>query len=252
MSKAIGDRLSIINVSGPPASGKTTLCRTLVSVFERYGIKCLVESLTGFHYLSFMYAITLIILIYLGYAKYIYKERVRRRRLNPYDVIPKHILKRHLDSIIYTFEFISLFLKFLIIKLKIFLMRPRIVLLDEGVVNTSFYYILFFHSRESALWKKLLQKLWILLHKLCSKTRCLIVLLLPELNEEIRLWVKRDDIPKLERAKIYIYSYRKLYPSILRILTHGNVDIEIYSFNNVYEALEFISRLIQLHGEDYE
>lgn len=250
MSRAIDDKLFIINISGPPASGKTTLCRTLASIFERYGVKCLIESLTGFHYLSFIYAITLIILVYLKYAKRIYKGNVKRHRLNPYDVIPKRVLKKHLNNTIYIFELVSLFLKFLIIKFKIFLIRPKVVFLDEGILNTAFYYILFFHLRNSMLWRKLLQKLRVLLYSLCSKARCLIVLLLPRLNEEIRSWIKRGDVPRLEKARNYIYIYKRLYPVILKTLVFcEDVNIEIYSFSNANEALKSIGKLILFHGK---
>lgn len=249
MSRVINDGLLIINISGPPASGKTTLCRILASVLKKYGIKCLYVPLTGFHYMSFVYAITLITLTYLGYARCIYEEAVKRHKLNPYDVVPRYILNRHLNNTVYMFELISLFLKFLIIKFRIFLMRPKVILLNEGILNTAFYYIFFFYSRESILWRRLLQKLRILLHRLCGKARCLVVLLLPELNEEIRLWIKRGDIPRLEKAKNYIYIYRKLCPTILKVLTHSDVSIEIYSFNNASEALKSIGKLILFHSK---
>lgn len=102
----VNHRYMVVEVSGPPASGKTTFSKLLVNYLLKKRIKFLYLSITGFHYASFLYSLILFKII-----NFVYKLEEKCKKCNLYDNIPNNYLKRHM-KIILVYELISLYIKF--------------------------------------------------------------------------------------------------------------------------------------------
>lgn len=227
----------IIHISGPPASGKSTLGRILLHLYSKKNIEVLYTFMTGFHYLSYAYGMLLLILIYSLKGKHRCKvlSQVKVHKRNPYDLIPTYLLKKHL-FLIYMLEVLNICVKVLITRLRISLQKPKIVLIDEAIVNTAFYYIQFFSAKKSMLWKPMLRYFLSLSRLICGD--CLIIVLLLNEDEELKLWSKRGDLPSLHVAKRHIKVYKRVLRPLLKLIHHFT-GARVYVFSSNIEALRF-------------
>jgi len=200
--------------------------------------------MTGFHYLSYAYAVLLLNLIYFLKEKRRVKmlKHVKVYRRHPYDLIPMGFLRKHL-FLIYMFEVLSMCVKLLIMRLKISLQRPKIVLIDEGAVNVAFNYIAFFFMRNSMLWKPMLRYFLTFSRPICRN--CFIMLLTPNMNAELNMWSRRGDFPSSYIAKVHIKAYRRALRPLLKLI-YRYTGAKVYAFSNNIEALRFIIKHLHL------
>jgi hypothetical protein len=239
-------KTTIINLSGPPSVGKTTLSKILKIMFLRNNIKCVYSSFTGFHYVSFLFSKTLYILFKLFGKITPLCKGLMITKVNLFDCVPSRYLKPLL-RFIYCLEIISLYNKLLNIFLKAMLLRPKIVLIDEGFPHLMFYYTLFYYFRGSTFYRSLNKHLFRSFIKLTRHFNVKIIFILPSIDYAINNWRKRDPyIPKymilnwLRMYYTFIWYYIKLFKAL-------NVNVLI--FNNSKHAIHYI--LKDLH-ESYD
>ncbi len=237
----------MLHIAGPPASGKTTLCRMLMYVFKSKGIEYLHTTLTGFHNISYVYVIVLLKLF--KFCKVVSQEdleQIKLTRRNPYDLIPYAYIKRQLN-LIYLLEIVSMYLKFATILIKAIIWRPKVVIIDEGLMNVMFNYITFFHSRKSTLWKSLLKHVLRILHHMNKHFTMVVMILMPDIDLCISRWIKRGDVPSLNIVKMHMYKYTTLFKTLYKVL-QSITNNRVYVFTDNKEAFRFILKKLQEWG----
>jgi hypothetical protein len=230
----------IINVSGPPAIGKTSLCKRLRAMLARNGVKSYYSSFTGFHNLSYLFSKVLYILFFKLLNK-INPLCKNPSKIHPYDCIPIEYTVT-LSRPIYLLEILSLYLKTLIMFLKIAVFRPQVVLLDEGFPHVILNHIAFFYIRKSKLYISLNGHIIRLLQIFLRHFNIIIILVNPSRNEAIKYWVKRDFYLPLSLCTAWIEMYYTLIPSIVKMIKRF-MDIEVLFFSSAEEAFQYILKI---------
>jgi hypothetical protein len=230
----------IINVSGPPAIGKTTLCKALSVMLARNSVKSYYTSFTGFHNLSYLFSKMLYIFFKL--LNKINPLCKKPSKIHPYDCIPIEYTVTS-SRLIYLLEILSLHLKTLIMFLKIAVFRPQIVLLDEGFPHVILNYITFFHARRSRLYIPLNNYVIRFLQIFLRHFNVIIISIYPPRNKAIEYWVKRDSYLPLSQCVAWIEMYYTLIPSIVKMMKRF-MDIEVLYFNSAEEAFQHILKTV--------
>jgi len=236
----------VLHISGPPASGKTSLCRAIMMLCSKRRINFMYQRITGFHYLSYAYGFILLYLTYYSNATFRAKmlKLIKRYQLNPYDLIPLNLVKKHI-LLLFTFEVVSISFKILVTLIKRAFYRPRVVLIDEGIVNTALNYIAFFSSKNTTLWKPLLRVFLPLFRTICKD--CLVILILPSIDEELNMWRSRGDLLSLSIVKRQIEAYRTVLNLILKIIP-CYINVRTYIFRTNIEAIYFLGNYACHHS----
>ena len=229
----------VINVSSPPATRKTTLCRALSSSLSKYGIRVSYVSFTGFHNFSYLFSRVLYLIFkVLGKTSPLCRNPSSIAKIHPYDCIPLEY-EIALIKLIYMLETLSLHYKVLGILSGIAIFRPRVVLLDEGFPHIILNYIMFFHTRKSRLYRHL-NRLVARILKMFSRyfDEFVIIQVLPIENKAIDYWTRRD--PYLPRSLItgWIKAYYIFMPTVIKLL-EGVTSRKIIVFNNMEEAYRY-------------
>jgi len=230
----------IVNVSGPPATGKTSLCKTLSAMLARNSIKSYYTPFVGFHNLSYLFSKVLYVLFKL--LNKIDPLCKNPGKIHPYDCIPIEYTIS-LSRLIYLLEILSLYLKTLIMFLKITVFRPQVVLLDEGFPHVILNHIAFFHTRRSKRYISLSNHIIRFLQILLRHFNVIIILVYPPRNEAIEYWIKRDPYLPLSQCIAWTEVYYTLIPSIVKMIKRS-IDIEVLLFSSAKEALQYILKIM--------
>jgi len=246
----------VINVGGPPAAGKTTTSRILAYILKKYDIKSYYTQLTGFHYLSFIFS-KFICVIFKLLRKISLQAQILLRRhsrgaskIHPYDFIPFEYSKRLL-KIIYVIEIISIYIKLLVLFVKIKVLKPKIIIVDEGFPNVIFNYILFFRTRNSSLYIKMIKHI---VQQLIIFSRnfdvTVMVIYQPNIYDIFEKRVKRDpDIPKSVIMGT-LYWYYALLPHIIALLKTVPY-LKIVEVDNTKYCISYVLALISHYFKKY-
>lgn len=223
----------IINISGPPGIGKTSICKALSSAISNYGIKTLCISLTGFHYASFIASQVLLqIFILLGKASF------SSTKVHPYDCIPQEYLKPLL-KLAYFLEFMSIYCKVLVLFLKIIILKPKIILIDEGFPHVMFNYTMFYYVRGSSFHLSLNRHLIRILAKLSQRFDVKMLLILPtNILSVAEGWRSRDSGTPNRIILQHLQAYYMITPLFIKLLK--NLPVEVAVFNDLRDGLSFI------------
>jgi len=233
------DATIVINISGPPATGKTSLCKILSVVLSRNNIKFYYTSFTGFHGFSYLFSIILYAFFkLLNKVSSLCKDQKNRNRIHPYDCIPIEYTAA-LSKLLCLLEILSLYFKILIMILKINAFRPRVVLLDEGFPHIILNYIMFFHTRKFKLYK-FLNKHVIRLLYLLKRSKIIVIFIVPSQDKAIEYWVKRDHYLPSSQVVGWIRIYYIIIPTIIKMMKESMNNAEMISFNNAKEVLRYI------------
>jgi hypothetical protein len=220
--------VTVINISGPPAIGKTTFVRQLSIAMSRHDIKTFYVQLTGFHYLSFVFSKFLYIFFKsFGKLSFFYRDSKVATKVNPYDCIPQEYLKPLL-KFTYFLELISINYKILNLLLKIMILKPKIVLIDEGFPHIMLNYIMFYHARRCSLYTSLIRYLIRFLIKLSKYFSIKIVFIFPtDMSSITRNWKNRD--PNLPYSIIsrHLQTYITIIQYIIKLLEDASIEVLI-------------------------
>jgi len=166
-------------------------------------------------------------------------------------LIPTYLLAKHMP-LIFCLELLSIYGKYIVFKLKCFFIRPRIVMVDEGILNTMFNYLAFFGGRNTSLWKPLV---WHMLRLWKAESRnhaIMLVIVMPEISELINRWKIRGDLQSLSIAERHLRSYVSIWEMLVRIVEVYISSAKIHVFADNVEALKGLLKLIKGIGSHHE
>jgi hypothetical protein len=230
------DATIVISISGSPATGKTSLCKTLGVVLSRNNIGFYYTSFTGFH--NFSYLFSEVLHIFFKLLNKVNPLCKNDSKVHPYDCIPIEYTDT-LSRFICFLEILSLYLKALIVLLKIAISRPRVVLLDEGFPHIILNYIMFFYTRKSKLYRHLNKHVTKLLQFFLKRFKIIAIFIIPLQDKVVKYWIKRD--PYLPSLLVigWTKTYYVIIPSIVKMMKEF-MDIETLFFSNTEEAFYYI------------
>jgi hypothetical protein len=234
------DATIVINISGSPATGKTSLCKMLGVVLSRNNIGFYYTSFTGFH--NFSYLFSEVLHIFFKLLNKVNPLCKNDSKVHPYDCIPIEYTDT-LSRFICFLEILSLYLKALIVLLKIAISRPRVVLLDEGFPHIILNYIMFFYTRKSKLYRFLNKHAIKLLYHFLKRFKLIIIFIIPPQDKAIKYWIKRDPYLSSSRVVEWVKIYYAIIQSIVKVMKEF-MNVEILLFSNTKEAFYYILRIV--------
>lgn len=204
----------VIHISGVPASGKDTTIYLLLKILELTGVRYEKLDFTGFHYINYLLPFTVLTLL-----GTINKTNSRKQR-NLYDYLSVD------PKLVYILELLSLAIKILIMKLKI--MRSRVLIINEGLINTMFYYIIFFRVRNSDLWKHLLKFLIALYFNVFRDYKHVFIVLNVRYDVYIRRRITRKDPLAIYEATRVYHDFTKLEKIFIKLIEYMAENLGLY------------------------
>jgi hypothetical protein len=180
----------------------------------------------------------------------LHKRSKDASKIHPYDFIPIEYSKKFL-KIIYVIEIISIYIKLLVLFVKVKVLKPKIVIIDEGFPNVIFNYILFFKTRNSSLYIKMIKHI-IRQLTIFSRNFDVIVMVIyqPNIYNIFERRVKRDpDIPKsiIMGTLLWYYALHSHIITLLKAIPY----LKIIEIDNTKHCISYVLTLVSYYFKQY-